>query len=446
MENNSMHIISEQGSERATSDSGKIISFQDRTHVSWQDVSREGYFNRVRTLDHTTGQWSEPVTLNTGVDNHARSVLAMDPDGFLHAILGGHATNVQWCRSVRPNDSSEWTTPRPVGVGTYPVFLSGPDGTLYLAMRGQGAERSDRGVDLFRLDPGGEWSAPYRIVQLADEYGEAYAAFHLQMDVAPNGELHAIIDFFEGENEVSRGVHQATCYTFSDDRGFTWKRADGTPVPPRARPEDLDILSRNTNPRQEKLPQPDIRNGGLVVDSSGSPFAFYFDHSVASGHCVMVSRGENGSLHKTPVNHYWESHYPHMRAVDCKTSIREDDMICALVTLTPFNHEWIDGKPSRAMRMRERDDECVIWLLSGDGGNTFEVTPFLEAGGSCNVPSVEQPRGANSIPSNRFPAVAYFDGSREYPGGGDYYDESRTVAETLAAGGFRANNVILKGL
>ena len=55
-------------------------------------------------------------------------------------------------------------------------------------------------------------------------------------------------------------------------------------------------------------------------------------------------------------------------------------------------------------------------------------------------------RGHNTIPADRLPAVLYFDGSREYPGGGDYYDDSHSVAEILAAGGFRTNNVILEGL
>ncbi|MEE3258229.1 MAG: hypothetical protein VX293_03375, partial [Candidatus Latescibacterota bacterium] len=58
------HIVSKQGSERATNDSGKIITCDGRTHVAWQDVTREGYFNRVRTFDHAAGRWGEPVTLD----------------------------------------------------------------------------------------------------------------------------------------------------------------------------------------------------------------------------------------------------------------------------------------------------------------------------------------------------------------------------------------------
>ena len=441
-----MHIISEQGSERATSDNGKIITFQVRTHVTWQDVTHEGYFNRVRTFDHATWEWKDPVTLNVGVDNHARSVLAVDPDGILHAILGGHATEVQWCQTLRPNDTSSWTDPEPVGVGTYPALFAGPDGTLYLAMRGQGPERHDRGLDLYHRSPGGLWSPPLRLATLAEEYGQAYAGFNTQMDMSPDGDLHATIDFYEGEDDAGRGLHQASCYAHSPDSGVSWKRADGTDVTLPARPEDLDILARTTHSRHEQLAPAEIYGVGMVVDTMGHPFVFYMDHGVGPGYCVMVTRGADGQLIRTPINHYWEHAYPGMRATECRTTMREDDAICILITLTPFDDEWHDGEPTRAMSMRERRDIRMVWLLSEDSGASFHVQPFLEPGRSFNVPSIERTRGANVVPAERLPAVLYFDGSRAYPGGGDYYDESRTVAEILASGGFRTNNVILEGL
>lgn len=441
-----MQIISQQGSERATNDSGKIITFDGRTHVAWQDVTREGYYNRVRTFEHATGRWSDPVTLDAGVDNHARAVLAIDADGVLHAVLGGHGTPVRWCHALAGNDVAEWTEPVPLGVGTYPVFLCGPDGMLYLTLRGNGTERHDRGVDLYRRLPGGEWLPPKRLVSLSEEYGQVYAAYHMQMDAAQDGTLHAIIDFYEGQDEYGRGLHQATCYVRSGDSGETWTRADGGLVILPARPEDLDILSRNTRSRHEPLPPPEIRQGGMVVDSHGRPFSFYIDHGVAPGHCRMVTTDAEGYLQQVPVNEYWERVYPDMRALECSVVLRADDALCLLVTLTPFNDEWQQGKPVRAMRMRERLDQPLIWLLSFDGGETFSMRPFLEPGRAYNCPSVEKAVGVNAIAADRLPAVLYFDGSREYPGGGDYYEDGYSVAEILSSGGFRANNVILEGL
>ena len=191
----------------ATNDSGKIIAFEGKTHLIWQDVTCEGYPNRVRSYDAAADTWSEPVTLDMGIDNHARGVMTVDREGYLHVVLGGHGTTVSWCRSLRPNDTSAWTDPQPIGAGTYPVFICAPDGTLLLTLRGLGEERHQRGVDLHRRPPGGDWEQPLRIVKLAEEYGQAYAAFHMQMAMASDGTLHAIIDFYEGADERGRGRH-----------------------------------------------------------------------------------------------------------------------------------------------------------------------------------------------------------------------------------------------
>lgn len=441
-----MHIISTRGSERATNDSGKIINFDRRIHVAWQDVTHAGYYNLARSFDLTSGQWSDPVVLDIGVDNHARAVLAIDNDGILHAILGGHGTQVHWTHALEPNSTAAWSDPVPLGVGTYPIFICGPDGTLYLTLRGNGKERHDRGVDLYRKPPGSEWSKPQRIVALGKEYGQAYAAYHMQMDIARDGSLHAIIDFYEGEDECGRGIHQATCYAQSSDQGRTWQRADGSPIRLPARPEDLDILARHTRSRHEKLPPPEIRQGGLVVNSSGQPYAFYMDHGEEAGHCRMVRLDANGALYQVAINEYWQRLYPDMRALECSAVLRADDALCLLVRLTPFNDEWQEGKPTRAMRMNQRDDQRLLWLLSTDGGEHFRIESCLEPGQSYNCPSVEKSVGINTIAAERLPYVLYFDGSQAYPGEGDYYDSSRSVSEILASGDFRTNNVILHGL
>ena len=438
-----MQLISEQGSERATNDSGKIITHDGQTHVIWQDVTRDGYFNRIRSLDHTTGLWSPPVTLDQGIDNHARGVMTIDPQGFIHVILGGHGSAVSWCRSLLPNDSSGWTQPQPIGTGTYPILLCDPEGTLLLTLRGQGDQRHQRGLDLYRCEAGGEWEAPRRIVKLAEEYGQAYAGFHTQMDIGPDGVLHAIIDFYEGEDEHGRGLHQAVCYACSRDGGIHWQKADGSSIQLPARPEDMDTLARNAFSRHEPLPPPEIKHGGIVVSASGQPFFFYLHHTLAPGHVSFGTVDEEGVIREQVVSHHWEAEWPNMRALGCWSSIRADDTIFALVLLAPLNEEWIDGRPTRAMNLGERSDQRLIWLTTKDGGASFDVSSFFEPGSSCNCPSLERPAGANTVPADRRPQVLYFDGTNEYPGGGDYYAEDRTISQILASGGFRANHVWL---
>ena len=132
-------LISQIGSERATSGcaGNKIVTHEGKTHVVWQDVTSEGYFNRVCTFDRDTGECSGPFTLNQGRDNHARPIITVDHEGYLQAVMSGHNSPVTYRRSVRPNDASEWTEGEPAGSGTYPVVVCGLDDTLYFKLCGR---------------------------------------------------------------------------------------------------------------------------------------------------------------------------------------------------------------------------------------------------------------------------------------------------------------------
>lgn len=439
-----MHLVSTSGSERATNDSGKILTCAGRTHVAWQDVTRQGYYNRVRSFDHASQTWSEPVTLDEGIDNHARGVLTIDPEGFVHVILGGHGSAVTWRRTLAPHDTSRWTPAEPVGVGTYPIFLAGPDGTLYLTLRGNGPTRPDRGMDLYRKPPGQGWQPARRVVQLAPEYGQAYAGFHNQLTLAPDGTLHAVIDFYEGEGDNCRGLHQATCYARSRDGGDTWEAADGRTAPVGARPEDLTVLARSTKERHEPLPPPEIKHGGIVALSDGRPVFFWLHHTDGAGRVHLGMIDGDGHRQERIISADWQARWPDMRANGCWCSVRDDDTIFALILLTPYNDEWFDGRlPMRAMNMGERRDLRLVWWISEDGGASGRVELFRDAGQAINCPSLERRVGANRIAADRTPGVFYFDGTNAYPGGGDYYADGQSVADILASGAAPANNVWL---
>ena len=96
---------------------------------------------------------SATVTLNKGRDNHARPCLTIDRRGFLHVVLSGHNSAITWRRSLRPNDSSQWTPAEEVGEGTYPAAVCGPDDTLLVTARARGW----RGVTLL-IRSEGKWS------------------------------------------------------------------------------------------------------------------------------------------------------------------------------------------------------------------------------------------------------------------------------------------------
>lgn len=84
------------GSEAATNGGGKISTYGGKTHVVWQDSTRRGYLNRMRTLDHDSGKWIKSFTLNRRVDNHARPVIAIDHHRYLHVVMSGIHLGNYW--------------------------------------------------------------------------------------------------------------------------------------------------------------------------------------------------------------------------------------------------------------------------------------------------------------------------------------------------------------
>jgi hypothetical protein len=434
-------IISEIGSERATvGDGNKIVTWDGKTHIVWQDISREGYLNQVRSYDHDSGEWTDTFTLGYGLDNHARPILTIDHEGYLYVVLGGHNSPVTWRRSVRPNDATEWTAPEPIGEGTYPVLLCGYDDTLYLTLR---ANRH-AGVDFYAKPKGGPWELRSRVVKNADEYREAYGAFHMQMMMGHDGVIHAAFDFYEGQDDFGRGIHMAVTYCKSGDGGKSWTKADGSAIEIPARPEQMDLLEQSVERRVEPTPRVEASNCGCLVDSDSRSHVLFLSHRSAPGELSLVSFDASGQQTRRYLHHHLESQWPDLRVVEARASILADDTIYLLVTLTPYNDEWINSKPSRAMWMRERADQRLVYIKTKDFGETCEVETVVEPGVSVNAPNLEVAMGANRLEAGRAPILAYYDGTRGYPGGEEYYN--RPVDEMLKDGAFEENRVLVLGL
>ena len=409
----SRELISAIGSEAATAgEGGKIATFGGKTHVVWQDRTKQGYFNVVRSLDHATGEWSETFTLNGGLDNHARPIITVDHNGYLHALMGGHNSPATYRRSVRPNDSSEWTDPEPAGSGTHPVVVCGTDDTLYLVMR---SSNHWNGVDLYVKPPGKPWKKLHKLVKRHEQY-PGFGAFHSGLAFGPDGTLHLVADFYESLGVFDRrGMHQAVCYMRSRDGGQTWQKADGTPVSLPARPEDMDILARDTaKKRHEPMALPVLLSQGcLVVDSQGTPHILYMSHLEEPGQLIHATADDQGQWNQQPIEAIKKA-YPRMRPVNCRAalSIAEDNRSYVLLDLYPLDVGWTDEKPTRGMARRQPERRKLVWLISGDEPNAFTTAPALEAGATCHQPNLERPTGVNRIPAGRRPGFIYYDGQK----------------------------------
>jgi hypothetical protein len=75
-----------------------------------------------------------------------------------------------------------------------------------------------------------------------------------------------------------------------------------------------------------------------------------------------------------------------------------------------------NGAPTRAMRMDESPGNMAVWLISRDGGKTFEVQPLLPANSQarrCEF-NIERPTGVNRIAADKPIGVLFFEGLVRY--------------------------------
>ena len=411
-------LISTIGSERATSGGGnKIVSYQGRIHVVWQDATKDGYFNRVRTLDHATGKWSGTVTLNKGRDNHARPVLTIDHDGYLHAVMSGHSSPVTHRRSTCPNDSSEWSDPTTIGSGTYPIMSCGLESSLYVTMRAA----DQNGVDLYVKRSGADWKRQCKLVKRGEDL-PGYAAFHAGLAVGADGTLHCVVDFYEGTGSYDqRGLHQAVCYLCSRDHGVTWERANGTPICLPSRPEQLDILALTTEEkRHEAMPPPEVlAQGCIVTDPEAVPHVLYVSHLEEPGQLLHAWPDAHGAWQHHPVEAA-RQFFPDHRATACRGALTTDEggNIYALLGLYPLGDGWQEGKPTRGMQW-DAQSKRLIWLSSNDRGVTWQARLALPEGAVFNEANVERTTGVNVPAAGQFPSFTYFDGTSRYPEEGE---------------------------
>ena len=248
-------VLSDHASTRASAYamSDKILEADGKLFVAWLDFVADA---RVAALDTRTGEWSPPFHLGTGRDNHGGPALALDPEGYLHAVYGPHHGPFQYRRSLRPYDTSAWTSEERFGKrATYPSLVSDGAGTLYCAYRSSAT--NPWRLLLQRRPSGGAWSAP---VAVADVSARGYCQFGNALAVGPDGTLHMAIHFYD---EHPPAGHSAG-YLRSRDGGETWENAAGVPLALPVTP-DSDCWI-------EKGPELDMRVGDIALDGDGHPW------------------------------------------------------------------------------------------------------------------------------------------------------------------------------
>ncbi|MCA9412785.1 MAG: BNR-4 repeat-containing protein [Candidatus Omnitrophica bacterium] len=424
-------LLSDIGSERATQGPGnKIVTFGDKTHVVWQDSTAEGYFARIRTLDRKSGEWSETWTLGEGRDNHARPTITVDSKGFLHVIIGGHHTGLQYRKSLEPNDASSWTDPMAFGKSTYPVLICDASDRLHLTGR---HDQDWKGLDHYVKPSDGDWEYQGMVVRKQDRH-KFYGAYNDALAWGPDHQtLHLSTGFFMGlqgdGSRTLRGLHQAIGYMRSNDSGESWTTADGTPIETPATTETIDLLEEGErDPEAVDQPKPGIDHCGIAVDSNNQPYVVYVRHTPDPMRPYLKTYEEDEGWVERPLGKAIAENWPDWGFLGCRVSMSEEDVLCLLITLVPKEHpeaNWNPGVWGRpAFWLRDFPDiHRIVWLESRDGGQTFtakEIVPHLPDKGTL-LPHLEQPTGFNPI-SGRLPGFLYIEGLSRYTEEGEVID------------------------
>lgn len=380
-------LLSATGSGRATAylESGKIITFQGRTHVTWLDTPPEGFRIMIRTLDHASGQWSPAVTVGEAVDNHGGPALTVDASGYLHIVYFSHHHPFRYHRSVRPNDASAWGAMEQFGVDlTYPTLLCAPDGSLILSARRSFEDRPWE-LELWTKAPGAVWMRQRSVLRSRQLN---YSQFATSMMWAPD-HRRLLLSFriYElPDYEKKDAITAVSCIT-SPDSGETWTKLDGSPLTLPATVDDLDNLVV-CDSRDGRVAD----TGSMAVSPEGTPYLTYSVKNAVTAECYLVALSPGGGRRQVLLNPYLPATHRgwamvHQGGVVCTADGRLI-VVSTLMDMKPGTELW--AHPSTE----------IAQFISQDGGRTF--TAGLLSSPDPQVPhwlpNLEKPTGFNETP------------------------------------------------
>ncbi len=390
--------LSQNGCGRATgyAEANKIVTVADKTHVAWLDSEDDGFRVRIRTLDRSSGDWSETYTIDEAYDNHGGPALTVDSEGYLHIAYYPHHHPMRYRRSLRPNDASAWTDPVEVGArATYPTLVCGPDDTLYLTFRVSSKEEP-WWVELYTKRQGETaWSGPTRILQ-ADEGG--YAHFMEALAWGKSGKtLHLATRMYGGDPPRGHTVG----YMKSDDGGATWTKRDGTPIALPATSHSIEVIAQ-----ERQGDGVGLRAGAIAIGPDDRPHVLYSTYDRIPMDTWIAAPDASGKWQRTSLRPLLTEPWTEWGVTmpGGLTFSENGRLYVTLALIRPDSlgdsHIW--GHPS-----------CEIAVFeSADYGKTFEfrVITDPEPAKPRWLPSLERPTGHNRVLDS--PGLIYTDGGR----------------------------------
>lgn len=397
-------VLSQAGSTRGTAYgmSNKIVTHEDKTHVTWLDRDHKIY---VSTYDHKAKAWLAPVFVGAGDDNHAGAALTMDSKGYLYLAFGPHHSPMQHVVSVAPNDASAWKPLASFGGvnATYPSLVCDKHDVLHVCYRGAYERERPWGVFYQNRSVNGDWSEP---IKLVDPQGpEAYVHVENMIHVSGDTLFMAfhLVRATDADPSDLRGRGFGVMQ--SVDGGKTWQTMSGENLDLPVTPEASCVIEYDD--------AFDVRMGPIACDASNRP---YFtlnrrEGDVAETFLYRWRKGWDVVPLMPVIQQGTSSSAMSDRGVICISD--ESVLYIACVVCQPEGN-WAD--PSNE----------VVLLTSQDFGDTFQVYPISEVDASTSnwLPSLERHTGHNQV---QVPQLIYTHGDKGVGCSPDVQTEVRHV-------------------
>jgi len=387
-------LLSATGSGRASAylESGKIITFRGRTHVTWLDTPPEGFRIKIRTLDHASGQWSSAVTVGEAVDNHGGPALTVDAAGYLHIVYFSHHHPFRYHRSVRPNDAGEWGEMEQFGRDlTYPTLLCAPDGTLVLSAR-RSFENRPWELELWIKAPGRPWTRRGAVLRSRQPN---YSQFAASMAWSPDHRrLFLSFRIYEmPDYEKKEAVTAVGCITRRDG-GETWTRLDGAPLMLPASADEVDPIVCGDS-REGRIAD----TGSMALSPAGVPHLTYSVKTPQGAETFLAVARPDGGWRQIGLNQFLPMEFRDWAMVhQGGVAFAADGRLIVVGTLQNLRageEAW--GHPGTE----------IARFTSRDGGGSFTAELLTPPDPKVPhwLPNLEKPTGFNVMPAQ--PGLIY---------------------------------------
>lgn len=363
------HLLSTAGSDRATAYmmSNKVVTLAGRTHVVWTDAVAR---TMGRTYDQASGQWSAPLFLGDGCDNHNTPCLTADARGRLHLAYGPHGV---WDHARRLGDWPSGAFKYAVALdphtlagldrceppfgyaGTYACLVCLPDGADAMVYRG-GEHPSS--VMFQRQTPQGGWTQARAL--MTESIAPQYTHHGAQMVCDRHGRLYVAAHFYAAQRPRNRAYSIGLCALISPDGGATWTdwagRSSATPIrhPQAAVPLPDDLF--------------DPQVFGLALDAADTPWLLTFNARTHDRR-VLLLHDDHGRWESFDVGPFLPPDRVAVYGGLCLDS--RNRLHLALTAVTANEPSTEDGAHGKNWNWGDPTSE-VFHLVSHDGARTFD--------------------------------------------------------------------------